>query len=297
MDDSKDEVIAELRSIRRETLLSDGIELLTRNSRFVDCSLVAEGQVLQVHRLVLSALSPVFNRIFTQQQHIQHSTVILEQGTSFVNATRLLDYIYLGYVEIPDEEVEDFKKLLVAYELPPITALGRRRADSAGKAEKASREELTLISNCLPVGSLDQTDTQRNQSSQSEDSSSAINETENATIVNGVTPNEENENSCETSFQQEDSSTGPERTPRVMPKAKVLLTVNKNKVCQFCEKVLANQINRINHEAHCKHNPAAIGFLCEQCSVKCATQASLRRHLRSNHKTGNNKNSLKRISF
>ena len=72
---------------------------LLRETAFCDITLVAEGQLIQAHKLVLIACSEYFKVLLTPLKEGQHPLIILE-GVNFKELKALLDYMYYGEVSV-----------------------------------------------------------------------------------------------------------------------------------------------------------------------------------------------------
>lgn len=97
------------------SILMNGLNRVSDASMF-DCNLVTSNGSFLVHRLVLAAVSPFFERLITQA-HAQHLTFFFE-SLDFKDLCRLVQYIYTGASEMPPEKAAGFYELLSRYELP-----------------------------------------------------------------------------------------------------------------------------------------------------------------------------------
>ncbi|XP_047993697.1 longitudinals lacking protein, isoforms F/I/K/T-like isoform X1 [Leguminivora glycinivorella] len=78
-----------------DTLLEKGIH--------VDCTLAAEGQTLKAHKVVLSACSPYFENVLSQQ-YDKHPIIILKD-VKYAELRAMMDYMYRGEVNISQDQL------------------------------------------------------------------------------------------------------------------------------------------------------------------------------------------------
>ncbi|CAH0398562.1 unnamed protein product [Chilo suppressalis] len=78
-----------------DTLLEKGIH--------VDCTLAAEGQTLKAHKVVLSACSPYFESVLSQQFD-KHPIIILKD-VKYAELRAMMDYMYRGEVNISQDQL------------------------------------------------------------------------------------------------------------------------------------------------------------------------------------------------
>jgi len=87
--------------------VSRSFSLLRTEQEFFDVSLVSEDQkMMSAHKLVLSASSPYFKHVLTQNKH-SHPLLCLE-GVSSAELQCVLDYIYQGEVLVYQENLDRF---------------------------------------------------------------------------------------------------------------------------------------------------------------------------------------------
>ncbi|GLG93452.1 Protein suppressor of hairy wing [Gryllus bimaculatus] len=92
---------------------------LLENNTFVDCTISAEGQSLQAHRLVLSACSPYFHRLFCEETEDHPLVMLLDE--SFQNLKAVIDFIYCGVTQIPEGNYRAFVTLAKSLEVKGLT--------------------------------------------------------------------------------------------------------------------------------------------------------------------------------
>ncbi|CAL8108152.1 unnamed protein product [Orchesella dallaii] len=108
------------------------------NAFLTDVTLACEGEYIEAHRLVLSLCSSFFKDLFNQNEKISdkaHGIVILSH-VSAVNLRYILQFMYQGSVQVPQEHVDSFLeagKMLKVEGLVCVTGVG------IGLADKTSR--------------------------------------------------------------------------------------------------------------------------------------------------------------
>ena len=90
-----------------QSKVSRNFSLLRSEEEFFDVSLVSDDQkMMSAHKLVLSASSPYFKHILTNNKH-SHPLLCLD-GVSSGELQFVLDYIYHGEVQIYQEQLDRF---------------------------------------------------------------------------------------------------------------------------------------------------------------------------------------------
>lgn len=77
------------------------------SGELVDVTLVAEGQFVEAHRLVLSVCSPYFRKMFTHIPINQHAIVFLKD-VSYTALRDLIQFIYCGEINIKQDALPVF---------------------------------------------------------------------------------------------------------------------------------------------------------------------------------------------
>ncbi|CAH2039902.1 unnamed protein product, partial [Iphiclides podalirius] len=86
----------------QSTLVSVFDNLLEKGIH-VDCTLAAEGQMLKAHKVVLSACSPYFENVLSQQ-YDKHPIIILKD-VKYAELRAMMDYMYRGEVNISQDQL------------------------------------------------------------------------------------------------------------------------------------------------------------------------------------------------
>ena len=86
-------------------------QILREQNDFFDVTLITdEGDKIEAHKAVLSAFSPLFRNIFQSCPVNQQPFLYLSDvKPDYLN--RILDYIYMGEVNVPICEIEQFIKV------------------------------------------------------------------------------------------------------------------------------------------------------------------------------------------
>ena len=97
------------------------IQGLTNEDPFSDVTLVSGDELLdyQVHKLVLSTVSPVFKEILLNNPH-DHPLIYLT-GVNERELQYLLQLIYFGRTTVYDSQVDAFLKVVTGVKLLPLS--------------------------------------------------------------------------------------------------------------------------------------------------------------------------------
>lgn len=75
--------------------------------QFTDCFLVAEGQSIACHRVIVAKMSPFFERLLLQ--HVtHHPIIILSEDVTYQDLQDILNLIYTGRCEVSGERLKHF---------------------------------------------------------------------------------------------------------------------------------------------------------------------------------------------
>ncbi|GLH02616.1 Longitudinals lacking protein, isoforms A/B/D/L [Gryllus bimaculatus] len=86
----------------------------------VDCTISAEGQSLKVHRLVLSACSPYFHKLFAEDTE-KHPLIIIS-GESFTTLKAVIDFVYRGETRVTERNLKAFLNLAQSLQIKGLNA-------------------------------------------------------------------------------------------------------------------------------------------------------------------------------
>ncbi|CAG9811922.1 unnamed protein product [Chironomus riparius] len=146
---------------KQPTLNLKYYEFLNRES-LVDATIIAGGHVIQAHKVILAAASTYFEEIFALIPD-KHPAIVLSDVTES-QLKSLMQYIYCGKVDIKDNDIAPFKKILNTLKieiniedtrphLKPATATitsNRRRADSFSEIQ-IKEEKIDDDENCVQL--------------------------------------------------------------------------------------------------------------------------------------------------
>ena len=90
-----------------QTTVSQSFGLLRKEEDFFDVTLVSEDEVqISAHKLVLASSSSFFKSLLRKSSH-SHPLIYLS-GVNSVNLEFVMNYIYLGEVQIYQEQIDSF---------------------------------------------------------------------------------------------------------------------------------------------------------------------------------------------
>lgn len=79
------------------------IQLLQRES-FCDVTLACEGKMLRAHKVVLSACSTYFDKIFSE--HEEKDPVVILKDVKFVDIKALVEFMYKGEINVENVSID-----------------------------------------------------------------------------------------------------------------------------------------------------------------------------------------------
>ena len=114
---------------------------LRHDVHFTDVTLASgDGHRIVAHKIVLVSLSPFFMKILEGDQHC-HNPLIYMRGLSSDNLTSLVDFLYLGEVKIPLENLEAFLNLAEELQLSGFsTTRGFTTSNSYAETDTCSEK-------------------------------------------------------------------------------------------------------------------------------------------------------------
>ncbi|CAH0383806.1 unnamed protein product [Bemisia tabaci] len=92
-----------LRWNNHQTNLINVFDQLLQNGWFVDVTLACDGRSVQAHKVVLSACSPYFQALFTDNP-CQHPIVILKD-ISYSDLKSVVEFMYKGEINVAQEQI------------------------------------------------------------------------------------------------------------------------------------------------------------------------------------------------
>ncbi|KAG8229833.1 hypothetical protein J437_LFUL008801 [Ladona fulva] len=125
-----------------QTNIVSSFENLWEEEGLVDVTLASDGQCIRAHKVILSACSPFFRRVF-QSNPCQHPVIIL-QDVHFSELESLLCFVYKGEVNIGQESLP---ALLKAAETLQIRGLSG--ASEQVKEKVRNLNNLSAMKSCF----------------------------------------------------------------------------------------------------------------------------------------------------
>ena len=110
---------------------------LRDDNDFSDLTLVCEdGHQLEVHKVILAKSSPFFNNVLRRNKHAH--PLIYMRGMKHENLLAIVDFLYMGEANIPQENLESF--LAIAEELKLKGLTGQQVGDEDTIGEIQTRQ-------------------------------------------------------------------------------------------------------------------------------------------------------------
>ncbi|CAG0890924.1 unnamed protein product [Darwinula stevensoni] len=109
-----------------------GFETLRSREVLVDVTLMCEGQSLKAHKLVLCAGSGYFERVLQRDSH--HNPMMYFFGVDVHLLKFLVDFMYIGEVDIPSIDLEKFIQLAEVLEVKGLKGDHSKKSYSVGTA-------------------------------------------------------------------------------------------------------------------------------------------------------------------
>nr|CAD7590747.1 unnamed protein product [Timema genevievae] len=92
-----------LRWFTYQTNMQDALPIMLLNEQFVDVTLAAEGQSVKCHKVILSACSPYFEKLLSENP-CEHPIIIMKD-LKFSHIQALVDFMYNGEVNVIENEL------------------------------------------------------------------------------------------------------------------------------------------------------------------------------------------------
>ena len=131
--------------------ISASFEELRAGNDFADVTLACEDQDFEVHKLVLSASSPVLKALL-QRTKKQTQPMIYMRGMLAKDLEALMDFIYLGEAKIFQANLPTF--LAIAEELQ-VKGLSGLNADQVFSSQEPAKFKLNAIHEVLKASEAD----------------------------------------------------------------------------------------------------------------------------------------------
>ncbi|KAK7869426.1 hypothetical protein R5R35_008155 [Gryllus longicercus] len=135
---------------------------LLDNNSFVDCTISAEGQSLQAHRLVLSACSPYFHKLFCEVTEDHPLVILLDE--SFQNLKAVIDFMYIGVIQIPQGNYGAFVTLAKSLEVKGLSQVANNPPGSTTENVPRDPSAKNQVIGEVPAINASQKDSSENNS-------------------------------------------------------------------------------------------------------------------------------------
>ncbi|KAE8747887.1 hypothetical protein FOCC_FOCC005500 [Frankliniella occidentalis] len=119
-----------LRWNNHQTTLISVFESLQERGCMVDCTLAAEGQSLQAHKVVLSACSPYLEDLLSK--HYDKHPILLLKDVKFEELKAMMDYMYRGEVNVAQDKLNTFLRAAESLQIKGLSDGGTDPPDSGG---------------------------------------------------------------------------------------------------------------------------------------------------------------------
>ncbi|RZC32207.1 bric-a-brac 1-like [Asbolus verrucosus] len=139
----------ELYNLRWNSYVSNLINAFTNHQSqetLVDVTLSCEGHFIKAHRLVLSACSVYFQKIF--ETHIGSQLLVLLNDVKFKDLELVIQFMYKGEVKVADSEMQNFLslgKMLQVKGLCSVELQDKQKSQLNGE-ERNCNDKLTQVS-------------------------------------------------------------------------------------------------------------------------------------------------------
>lgn len=96
----------------------------------VDCTLSAEGQSLQAHKVVLSACSPYLEDLLVK--HYDKHPILILKDVRFEEMKAMVDYMYRGEVNVAHDKLDSFLRAAESLQIKGLSDSGTDPPDTGG---------------------------------------------------------------------------------------------------------------------------------------------------------------------
>lgn len=125
-------------------------ENLWEEEGLVDVTLASDGQCLRAHKVILSACSPFFRKVF-QANPCQHPVIIL-QDVHFTELESLLYFVYKGEVNIEQENLPALLRAAETLQIRGLSGASEQVKEKMGVCKKSTATNgTTAIPSPVPV--------------------------------------------------------------------------------------------------------------------------------------------------
>lgn len=135
---------------KHQTTLLGAFGAFLENGAFSDCILGAEGKFIKAHKMVLSACSPYFEVLLSQQ--CDKYPIIMLKDIKFGDLEALMQYMYNGKMTVNHEQ---FRELVQAAKFLQIRDLSQSIEPMTAKDEN-SEQRPEVDNNRMDIGNIEQ---------------------------------------------------------------------------------------------------------------------------------------------
>ncbi|KAG5668625.1 hypothetical protein PVAND_016560 [Polypedilum vanderplanki] len=254
----------------------------------VDVTVIADGHVMQAHKIVLAAASSYFEDIFGLIPD-KHPAIVLSDVTQS-QLTQLMEYIYCGRVDLHENEIQKFKKLMQTLKMD-IAANNESSEAIPTTSSATNATDLLEEIKVKEETSEDQNIIDLNESEAESCSSEDCNDFE---LPMSLMAQEMSVQQPPTKVRKLFRPMRPEINfgvvkPRVKlfnviknEKAKKFMEINP-KICPFCKKISKSNKHRNEHVKYCISNPDRIVSKCPHCSKSFCDPYYVKKHMKTIH--------------
>lgn len=259
---------------------------------FCDCTLVAEGERVGCHRIILSMESPYFAEILSFDHEQNKNPILIFENLKKQNLTHLLTYIYSGEIDVPETELKSFMETLEFFRMNDSWKVSDNedstkaaaltpRADSCFDIGSSSAKRKIILQGRETIGESSDKGNKRKISQISVDKDPKKKSHKTSVQVKIENPGNEDLRSMKRGTMNSlGSSFVLDFDKENVSNAKAMMEF----ACTFCGKSLGSQRSCQGHEKSCKDNPNREYFTCPECNTEFSRKDSLRNHEKRVHK-------------
>ncbi|KAG5896897.1 hypothetical protein JTB14_033535 [Gonioctena quinquepunctata] len=272
--------------------VKNAFDNLLKNSEFTDVTLYAEGGKIGAHKMLLSACSNYFNKLFRDFPH-EHPLVVLK-GVRYSVLEDILKFIYNGEVSVDSDSFDSFLQTAEFLQVSGLTDSGKKESkeehsnsmgdlegfDEALNAKKVKPnnidEEFTCKeeepSECYTNGQQEVIASIFADEISDQESSQFPSDF----LLEAATPN--NFEIDESNIKVEEESTEEQHYVSSDSNISSTLKSDDNLTCPICYKVFSHPYS-LHH-----HKPVHLGRTkCPICNIVLSRKYNLKMHMKSRH--------------
>ena len=238
-----------------QATVAASLEAFRKERDFFDVTLVSEDQTaIEAHKVILSACSPLLKNILRMNNH-QHPLIYLN-GIESSYLKMVVDYIYMGEVQVPCDKINDFLNVAGMLQVAGLTNDILDPQESV-KDDTQSRSEPILPKQTQTPELMKANDNPYKLMRSETQSSYGSN------IRRGA------------SRQSIRTHVGSQEELEKMVQDNLISNGDSSFSCRICEHAPSNRFRMTKHiETHCE----GLLYTCERCSKVCDNREALRVH-------------------